>query len=70
MRTNPTPGEHNIEAALGQFSKADMLSLIKDMVQLHPDLIELIEKTQPPAPKPQHMPFNPELYRRQVAEIF
>ena len=70
MSTNLTPGEQEIETALEQLSKADMLSLIKDMVQLHPDLTGLIVTIQPTTPKRQRVPFNPELYRRQVAEIF
>lgn len=43
-----------------------MLTLIKQMVQLHPDLTELIEKMQSAAPKQQRIPFNPELHCRQV----
>ena len=43
-----------------------MLTLIKQMVQLHPDLTELIEKMQSVAPKQQRIPFNPELHCRQV----
>lgn len=70
MNTNPTPDEHDIEAAIEQLSKDDLLSFIKQMVQIHPDLAGLIEKMQPAAPKQQRIPFNPELYRRQVAEIF
>lgn len=70
MSTNPTPGEHDIETALEQLSQADLLILIKNMARLHPDLAELIKTIQPTAPKQQRIPFNPELYRWQVAEIF
>jgi len=70
MSTHSTPEEHGIEKVLEEFSKADMLSLIKQMVQLHPDLTGLIEKTQPTAEKSQCIPINPELYRMKVAEIF
>jgi tetratricopeptide (TPR) repeat protein len=70
MSTNITPEEYDIEKVLEALSKADMLSLIKQMVQLHPDLAGLIVTIQPTVPKLQRKPFNPELYRRQVAEIF
>ncbi len=70
MSTNPTPGEQEIETALEQLSKDDLLSLIKHMVQLHPDLTGLLASIQPTTPQPQRIPFNPELYRRQVAQIF
>lgn len=48
------------------------LTLIKRMVQLYPDLAGLIETAQQttPSQRPQHLPFNPEFYRRQVDEIF
>ena len=70
MNTNSPPNEQEIETALERLSKEDLLSLIKQMVQRHPDLIELIATRQPTAPKKQHIPFKPEVYRRQVAEIF
>ena len=60
------------ESTLGHLSKADLLTLIKRMVQLYPDLAGLIETAQQgtPSQKPQRLPFNPEFYRRQVDEIF
>ncbi len=71
MSTNPPPSKQTIETVLEQLSKEDLLSLIKQMVQQHPDLTELIATRQPTAPKKQrHIPFKPEVYRRQVAEIF
>jgi hypothetical protein len=70
MSTNPTPGVHDIESAFEQLSQADLFILIKNMARLHPDLEELIKTIQPTAPKQQRIPFNPELYRWQVAEIF
>ena len=72
MSTNPPPGEQDIESTLGHLSKADLLTLIKRMVQLYPDLAGLIETAQQgtPSQKPQRLPFNPEFYRRQVDEIF
>jgi len=66
----PPPSKQTIETVLEQLSKEDLLSLIKQMVQQHPDLTELIATRQPTAPeKQQHIPFKPEVYRRQVAEI-
>jgi len=71
MSTNPPPSKQTIETVLEQLSKEDLLSLIKQMVQQHPDLTELIATRQPTAPeKQQHIPFKPEVYHRQVAEIF
>jgi len=71
MSTNPPPNEQEIETALERLSKDDLLSIIKQMVQRHPDLTELIATIQPTAPKKQQrIPFKPEVYRRQVAEIF
>jgi len=70
--STPTPDKQNIESTLAHLSKADLLTLIKRMVQLYPDLTGLIETAQQttPSQKPQHIPFNPEFYRRQVDEIF
>ncbi len=42
MNTIPTPGEYDIQAALEQLSRDDMLALIQRMVQEHPDLAGLI----------------------------
>jgi len=57
----------DIESTLGHLSKADLLALIKRMVQLYPDLAGLIETAQQttPSQRPQRLPFNPEFYRRQ-----
>ena|SRR5438552_902410 len=70
--STPTPDEQDIESTLGHLSKADLLTLIKRMVQLYPDLAGLIETAQQttPSQRPRHLPFNPEFYRRQVDEIF
>lgn len=70
MSTNPLSGEQDIESTLGHLSKTELLSLIKRMVQLYPDLAGLIEIAEPTDAKPQRPPFNPEFYRRQVDEIF
>src|SRR2546425_41101 len=70
--STPTPDEQDIESTLGHLSKADLLTLIKRMVQLYPDLTGLIETAQQttPSQRPQRLPFNPEFYRHQVDEIF
>ena len=70
MNTIPTPGEHDIQAALEQLSKDDMQALIQYMVQLHPDLAELIVSKQPTATRKPRAQFNPEVYRLQVEKIF
>ena len=62
--------EQEIEAALERLSKDDMSTLIKQMVQLYPDLTRLIATTQSAPPKQQQIPFNAELCRMQVEEIF
>jgi hypothetical protein len=70
--STPTPDEQDIESTLGHLSKADLLALIKRMVQLYPDLtglIETVQQTTPPQ-RPQRPPFNPEFFRHQVNEIF
>src|ERR1700694_3162257 len=70
--STPTPDEQDIESTLGHLSKADLLALIKCMVQLYPDLtglIETVQRTTPPQ-RPQRPPFNPEFFRDQVNEIF
>jgi hypothetical protein len=70
--STPTPDKQDIESTLGHLSKADLLTLIKRMVQLYPDLTGLIETAQQttPSQRPQRLPFNPEFYRHQVDEIF
>jgi hypothetical protein len=70
MNTIPTPGEHDIQAALGQLSRDDMQALMQHMVQLHPDLAGLIVSKQPTATRKPRAPLNPELYRLQVEKIF
>ena len=62
-----------VESALTDLNKAELVSLMKQMLQLHPDLEGLVEKISPrssAAPKQKRVPFNRELYRRQVDEIF
>jgi len=70
MNTIPTPGEHDIQAALDQLSRDDLLALIQRMVQQHPDLAGLIVSKQPAATRKPRAPFNAEVYRLQVEKIF
>ncbi len=63
MSTNPT-----LEATLEKLSKADLISLVKQMVQLHPDLTGLAEAARPTTK--QRIPLNTQLYHRQIADIF
>jgi hypothetical protein len=67
-----TPDEQDREVTLGHLSQADLLALIKRMVQLYPDLTGLIEPVQqtPPPQRPQRPPFNSAFYRHQVNEVF
>ncbi len=52
--STPTPDEQDIESTLGHLSKAELLSLIKRMVQLYPDLAGLIETVQQATPSQKH----------------
>ncbi|HVB25798.1 MAG TPA: hypothetical protein VNG51_27925 [Ktedonobacteraceae bacterium] len=70
MSTNQTPDEQDVESILGQFSNADLISLIKRMLQRYPDLIGMIVMAPPADAKPPRPPFNPAFYRRQVDEVF
>jgi hypothetical protein len=70
MSTNPTPDEQDIESTLGHLDKADLISLIKRMVQQHPDLAGLIVSKQPTTIEEPRAPFNAEIYRLQVEKIF
>ncbi|HET7641614.1 MAG TPA: SWIM zinc finger family protein, partial [Ktedonobacteraceae bacterium] len=63
-----------VDAELMELDKTELIFLMKQMVQLHPDLEGLIETISPAGTtttqqKPR-VPFNAELYRRQVAEVF
>jgi tetratricopeptide (TPR) repeat protein len=70
MSINPTPDEQDIESILGHLDKADLISLIKRMVQQHPDLAGLIVSKQPTTIEEPRAPFNEEIYRLQVEKIF
>lgn len=70
MSTNQTPDEQDVEPTLEQFTKAELISLIKRMLQRYPDLTGMIAMAPPADAKPPHPPFNPAFYRRQVDEVF
>lgn len=40
------------------------------MIQIHPDLAQLIETVPPTSSEQRHAPFDPELYHLKIAEIF
>lgn len=72
-----TSSNEQVEANLAQLSREDMLALIKHMVQLYPDLAELIKGTQTVSSSASsstasqsRVPFNEEFYRNKVQEIF
>ena len=56
--STPTPDEQDIESTLGQLNKADLLTLIKRMVQLYPDLTGLIETAQQTTPSQRPSAFH------------
>ncbi len=56
--STPTPDEQDIESTLGHLSKADLLTLIKRMVQLYPDLTGLIETAQQTTPSQRPQRFH------------
>lgn len=63
----------NIETILAQLSKDDLLALIKRMVQLYPDLAELVKganASSSTVPSQPHVSFNAEFYREKVQEVF
>ena len=47
MKANQTPDEQDVESILGQFSNADLISLIKRMLQRYPDLAGMIVMAPP-----------------------
>lgn len=70
---NTSTDNDTIESNLGRLSKNDLLALINRMVQLYPDLAEMI-KGADAAPSPTrsqpHVPFNAKSYRLKVRKIF
>ena len=59
----------DLDADLGQRSKGELAVLIKQMLQLHPDLESLLEMSVPGGVA-RSIPVNPDIYRRQVASAF
>ena len=58
-----------LDADLEQRSKGELIALIKQMLQLQPDLEILLEAASPGGDR-QSAPVNPEIYRRQVSSAF
>ena len=58
-----------LDTALERRSKAELIALIKRMLQLEPDLETLLEVALPGG-KQGSAPVNPEVYRRQVSSAF
>ncbi len=58
------------EAVLEQLSRNELLSLIKQMIQMYPDLEQLIETVAPTDFDSKREPFSAELYRLKIANIF
>jgi hypothetical protein len=67
FETTPT---YDIDATLKGLKKAELLSLIKQMVQQYPDLVALVEKGEPIPVQAQHAPFNAEACRLEIEKIF
>lgn len=59
----------DLDTALQQRSKAELIVLIKRMLQIEPDLETLLEAALPEG-KRGSPPVNPEVYRRQVSSAF
>jgi uncharacterized Zn finger protein len=57
--------QQEVEPLLEQYSKAELITLIKRMLQRQPELEILLQTVGT-----QHTPANPEVYRRQVAAAF
>lgn len=58
------------EAVLEQLSRTELLSLVKQMIQIYPDLAQLITTVPPAESEPKREPLNPELYHLKIANIF
>ena len=58
-----------LDADLEQRSKGELIALIKQMLQLQPDLETLLEAVLPGGDR-RGVPVNPEIYRRQVLSAF
>jgi len=57
--------QQDVEAVLEHYSRTELITLIKKMLQREPDLEILL-----PTVGTQHAPVNPEIYRRQVRAAF
>jgi len=70
MDTGSQAEKQNKEALLDQLDRSELLTLIKQMIQLHPDLVQLVDALPDTHEKLQRAPFDPELYRLKVDQIF
>ena len=68
--TRQVSDKQAIEQLLEQFSRDDLLNLIKQILPMHPDISNLIAEAQPTASVKQQVPFNEELYRLKINEVF
>jgi hypothetical protein len=57
-----------LDASLGRCSRRELADLIKDLVDLHPELEDAIE-AKLPSPGVPHVPPDPKTYRRQAAAL-
>jgi hypothetical protein len=70
MNTKSQTNTQNIEAALDQLDKSELLTLIRQMIEFYPDLAQLVTPLNTHK-KPQHeVSIDPEHYRLKVANIF
>ncbi len=70
MDTEYQDDEQDKEAVLEKLSRTELLSLVKQMIQVHPDLAQLIETVPSTESETKREPFNSELYRLKIANIF
>jgi DNA mismatch repair ATPase MutS len=69
MNINSQNEQQRQEAVLEQLDRTTLLTLVKQMIQLHPDLSQLIDSLST-THKLHYEPLNAELYRLKVEQIF
>lgn len=67
-KTQDNPPDN--DAALEQLDRGQLLSLVKQMLQIHPDLAQLLDALDTHEEEAQPASTDPELYRLKVNEIF
>jgi hypothetical protein len=70
MNNFETAPTFDIDGALKELKRAELLALIKQMIQEYPDLIALIEKRESIPLQVQHASFNAEACRLEIEKIF